>query len=279
MTVLFKDVETFAQEQFDKASEGSVAIRLSESKYASASAMTRNEMMVERYGSISAKALGDNPEFQELKTGYGKSIWAVILSVDLRRSTKREIRIGPKKTHLTMHTYLPTMVNLVGSYEGSVVGLRGDGLIAQFGETKIVKNDGSEVSPKVAERAAKQAVRCGKSMIEAVEEIINPILARNDIEAGLAVGIGIDQSDLVVTRIGHLTSNELTAYGPAVNKACKFSDRSNQIRVTNRVESLYPEGKKGKVRFRALGGGKSGLIVSFPNDMQMLAGPRVNRPR
>lgn len=266
MTVKFDDIKAFAYEQFELAKTGSEAIKLS----LNAETISRNEMVTERYGAFSAKALGDNPDFSSLEMGYGKSVWAVVLAVDLRRSTNREIRIGPKKTHLTMHTYLPTMINLVGQWNGSVVGLRGDGLIAQFGETEIIKNDNTDVDPKTATKAAKQAVRCGKSMIETIDEIINPLLEQNDIESGLAVGVGIHHSNLVVTRIGHLTASELTAYGPAVNKASKFSDRTNQIHLTAAVRDLYPKVKGGRVGFRPVGGGNSGLVVDFPSDMHML---------
>lgn len=275
MSVQFAEIEEFAHDQFELAKTGSEAIKLS----LNAAHSSRQEKMIARYGSLSAKALGDNPDFNSIEMGYGKSVWAVVLAVDLRRSTDREIRIGPKKTHLTMHTYLPTMINLVGQWNGSVVGLRGDGLIAQFGETEIIKNDGTEVDSKTAEKAAKQAVRCGKSMIETIDEIINPLLEQNNIESDLAVGVGIHQSNLVVTRIGHLTASELTAYGPAVNKACKFSDRSNQIHVTNAVEALYPEGKGGRVGFKPAGGGSSGLIVKFPADMHMLDRRGIRKAR
>ena len=268
MTAYFQDIEEFAAEQFEKANQATKVIRFSKS--ASASAMTRNEMLSERYGSISAKALVDNPEFVEIETGYGKSIWAVVLAVDLRNSSNRAVKIGPKHTHLTMHTYLPTMINLAGCWDGSVVGLRGDGLIAQFGETELLKGDGTDVKPEVAEKAAKQAVRCGKAMIETIEEIVNPLLKKNGIQGNLTIGVGVDQGDLVVTRIGHLTANELTAYGPAVNRACKYSDRHNQIHVATRVQALYPKGKNGKVKFLPVGGGGSGLVVEFPSDMQML---------
>lgn len=268
MTAEFNDIEDFAQEQFDQANKGAEVICFSLS-----ASLKRNAAIAEKYGSVTAKALGDNPNYTSLQEGYGVSVWAVILSVDLRRSTMREVRIGAKKTHLTMHTYLPTMINLVGHWEGSVVGLRGDGLIAQFGETEIVKGNGEDVKQEAAARAAKQAVRCGKAMIETVEDIINPLLERNGIEGNLAVGVGIHASDLVITRIGYLTANELTAYGPAVNRACKTNDRSNGVRVSNAVYDLYPSGKGGRVKFPPIGGGKSGRIASFPASMKMLKRP------
>lgn len=266
MSVQFTEIQSFAYEQFELAKSGSKSIKMALSE----TRVTRNQMVAQRYGALSAKALGDNPDFCSLEMGYGTSVWAVVLAVDLRRSSKREIRIGPKKTHLTMHTYLPTMINLVGQWNGSVVGLRGDGLIAQFGETEIIKNDGTDVDPNTASTAAQQAVRCGKSMIETIDEIINPLLEQNDIESNLAVGVGIHHSNLVVTRIGHLTASELTAYGPAVNKACKFSDRSNQVHLTSAVQSLYPKGKGGRIGFRPVRGGNSGLVVEFPANMHML---------
>ena len=275
MSANFDDVKQFAEEQFDLANEGAEVIRFS----ARAKSLSRSEMLMEQYGAITANALVDNPEYEKLKHGFGKSVWSVMLAVDLRGSTNRAVEIGPKNTYLTMHTFLPTLINLVGSWDGAVVGLRGDGLIAHFGETEVKSDDNTDVSSEVASQAAQDSVNCGKGMIEAVEEIINPLLDSKGIKSDLRIGVGIDCGHSVVTRIGHLAATELTAYGPPVNNACKFSDQQNRIHVRTRVRELYPSGKGGRVKFRSAGSGKSGLIVMFPPDMHMLDRTPPKQPR
>ena len=266
MSANFYDVKQFAEEQFDLAHEGASTIKFS----LQAKSLSRSEVLTEQYGSVTANALVDNPEYESLKQGYGKSVWSVMLAVDLRGSTSRAVEIGPKNTYLTMHTFLPTLINLVGSWDGAVVGLRGDGLIAHFGETEVESKESRSVASAVACQAAQDSVNCGKAMIEAVLEIINPLLDSKGIQSDLRIGVGIDCGHSVVTRIGHLAATELTAYGPPVNNACKFSDQQNQIHVRTRVHDLYPKGDGGRVRFCPRGGGKSGMIVTFPSDMHML---------
>jgi class 3 adenylate cyclase len=271
----FDEIKQFAEEQFELANEGATVIRFA----ANAKSISRSEMLAEQYGSITANALVDNPKYEKLKQGYGKSVWSVVLAVDLRGSTSRAVEIGPKNTYLTMHTFLPTLINLVGSWDGAVVGLRGDGLIAHFGETEVKSGSYTDVSSEVGSRAAQDSVNCGKGMIEAVSEIINPLLESNGIRSDLRIGVGIDCGHSVVTRIGHLAATELTAYGPPVNNACKFSDQQNQIHVRTRVHELYPTGEGGRVKFRPIGGGKSGMIVAFPPDMHMLDRNPPKKPR
>ena len=105
----FYDVKQFAEEQFDLAHEGASTIKFS----LQAKSLSRSEVLTEQYGSVTANALVDNPEYESLKQGYGKSVWSVMLAVDLRGSTSRAVEIGPKNTYLTMHTFLPTLINLV----------------------------------------------------------------------------------------------------------------------------------------------------------------------
>lgn len=180
-----------------------------------------------------------------------------------------------------MHTYLPTMAHLVEKAEGKVVGLRGDGLFAAFGVTELT-GTGTEVPGKEAGNAAQNAVRCGKAMIEAVKDAINPTLHEGGINGDLAIGVGVDVGNVVITRIGWETASEVTAYGPPVNRACKklAAKVNNAVRISKGVKNIYPSGKAGKVRFSFF---SEGFTVDFPNDMFMLrrsaSSPQKRKPR
>ncbi len=93
---------------------------------------TYNEM-VKYAKSYGAELLGDQPGYSELATFRGMKAWGALLSFDLRKSTTRALRVGPRDTFITMHTYIPTMLSIVSSADGIIVGLRGDGAIACFG--------------------------------------------------------------------------------------------------------------------------------------------------
>ena len=236
-----QDVRNFAQERFDEANTASEVIRFSN--------RTAGTLLAESYMTKSARSLHDMPEFKELVASHGKSAWGVMLCVDIRGSTNREVDIGPKQTYLTVHTYLPTMIHLVSNWDGQVTGLRGDGLIAAIGLHLNETDCGNEITSEQATQAVSNAVACGKAMLETIE-IVNSVLTDGGVRGGLQVGVGIDVSDIVVTRIGLLSDTELTAYGPSVSKCCKYNGERNQICMSLAAREMYPEKKVGKTSFR-----------------------------
>lgn len=120
-----------------------------------------------------AKAmLADIPSFAKLKLGAAVKVFAVVLFVDMRGSTKRAMRIGPEKTFLTMHALLPVLAKLIEANGGFIVGYRGDGLFGVFGISSQGKNP-----PKLDMRSLlQQAATCGMQMVEAVERVVSPAL-------------------------------------------------------------------------------------------------------
>jgi len=237
----YNEIEHFAKAQYTEAKVAASTIQFSaRARY------SKNE----RAGELQASMIGYEPEFAVLDTCYGMGAWASILSVDLRKSSERAVQVGAKDTYLTMHTYLPTMAELVAKAGGKIVGLRGDGLFAAFGLTKLTGKS-SEVG-EAGSLAVQSATNCGKAMLEATDEIINGILVADGIEGGLAVGVGVAVGEIVVTRIGLTNANEVTAYGPPVNQACKLSGKIIGIRLTKGAHDVYPTAKGGRGEVRAL---------------------------
>jgi class 3 adenylate cyclase len=197
-----------------------------------------------------SRSIADLPGVTQLEIGYGMKAWAAVLSVDMVESSNRAVRIGARNTYITMHTYMPVMAE-IASVNGYVVGLRGDGLFAAYGLTKLV-GTGNEVTPVVASNAVRNAARTGKAMMEAVQEIINPILESIGIEGDIQVRVGIDIGDIVVTRIGIDDAQELTTYGPSVNKACKMGIHG-QVTISHRSRTVWSGKKGGRVTFHRSG--------------------------
>lgn len=255
MIAKFDEIEEFAKDCMNTAKAAATSIQFSRNeKYA--------KSLLAESGSIRMSLIGDDPDFAELNTGYGMSAWAIILSVDMRGSSNRAIKIGAKGTYLTMHTYLPTMAELVARSDGKIVGLRGDGLFAAFGTTKLI-GTGREVTPEASAKAIRSAVDCAHAMHDAVDEIINPLLASEDIDRNVQIGIGIDVGDTVVTRIGLRNANEVTAYGPPVNNACKLTSKTYETIMSPSAKAIYPKSKGGRMGFRQTG---DGFVVSYPPD-------------
>jgi class 3 adenylate cyclase len=262
MIAPFEDIYSFAKSSFNRAKLAAKAIPF---------AAIRNEHYSRSKsasgGDIRASLIGSEPEFASLETEFGMAAWAVVLSVDLRSSSDRAVKVGAEHTYLTMHTYLPTMGELVSRAKGKIVGLRGDGLFAAFGITKL-EGSGKEVTSEVSGDAVQCATRCGKAMLEATSDIINPILVSGSVEGGLQIGVGISVGDVVITRIGLRDANEVTAYGPPVNQACKLCGKtSGEIVLAISAKNIFPTSHGGRVKFRQ---NSHGFIPEYPADMRML---------
>jgi class 3 adenylate cyclase len=227
----------------------------------------------EKYGRT--KSLADKPRFAPLAAGYGSQAWAAVLFVDLRRSTRRAVEIGPKKTYLTVHALLPTLAHLVSCAAGDVANFRGDGLFALFG----LDEEGNNPKNLDCGQEVKKAVRCGKAMLEAVDEVVNAILPQFDVPGDLNIGIGIDVGDVVITRVGLAGVNEVTAYGNAVNHAAKFCGGNGAIIVSERAWHLFPKGPNGRIAVKPveLSDGRRGLKVVYPKDMTVIPRPAKKR--
>lgn len=276
MVADFDEVLSFVKEKHREAKDGSETIIFPVEKYAKMYEGMRSRSFG---GEIiaSAPSISDLPQYKVLKHSTGQSAWAAILAVDMRKSSRIATEHGAEATYVLMHTYLPTMAYLVEKAGGKVVGLRGDGLFAAFGVTELV-NTGTEVTPEAATEAVRGAVRCGKAMIEAMEDAVSPVMRNGGLIADLKIGVGIDVGNVVITRIGLESASEVTAYGAPVNHACKkfASKASNQIRVSQVARDMYPKTKGGRVTFANYDGG---FFVNFPSDVIMLEGDRAKNRR
>jgi class 3 adenylate cyclase len=212
---------------------------------------------------IAKSMLADVPAFKALKLGSATKVSAAVLFVDLRGSTKRALRIGPRATFLTMHALLPPLAKLIESYDGYIVGYRGDGLFGVFG----VGEDGSNPDGFQLKEVLSTAAACGQHMVEAVEEIVCPALEARKVEGGLRIGVGIDAGEIIVTRIGLPLGYELTAYGDAINAASKLCAKADGVvLLSNAVDDLYPTSAAGRVKTTALSDG-SGYRLHMPARM------------
>ncbi|MEO7736392.1 MAG: hypothetical protein ABIY55_35870 [Kofleriaceae bacterium] len=76
-------------------------------------------------------------------------------------------------------------------------------------------------------------------MVEAVTKVVNPALEERDCAGNLH--IGIDIRTVVVTKIGVLYADEVTAYGDAVSAVAKISNASdNNVIVSERSINSFP---------------------------------------
>ncbi|MCD0462094.1 adenylate/guanylate cyclase domain-containing protein [Roseiconus lacunae] len=240
-------VKEFAAEQLAKAKVYARRIKI-------ANSVQRKSLTANHRDEIRA-SIADDPEFVSLNMGDGIGAWASIAAIDLRSSTKLADHHHPRETYLMTHTLLPTLAFVCEHSEGSVMNFRGDGLFASFGLKKLTDDDDEFPSETEQHNANRDAVSCGCALIEATCDAVQPVLEDEGIDLDLAVGVGVDCGPVVVTRVGWMSANELTAYGQAVNTACKLSDGVNRVKTSPRVKAKYPSGPGGKMQFVDVGDG------------------------
>jgi adenylate cyclase len=265
MIATLDEVKDFAKGLLHHASEAAQVIKFSMNECSSIKA---SRAVVE------PASLASDPVYGSFDTSYGTMAWAVVLSVDMRGSSKRAIQVGPKHTYLTMHTFLPTMAFLVAKAGGKIIGLRGDGLFAAFGTTPVQTNNFQGVSQDTSDEAIKSATNCGKALVESVDEVINPLLKTSDIDSSVSIGVPIDVGNIVITKIGWSDAVEVTAYGEPINRACKKSITG--VWLTNEAKKLFPVSQGGRIKFRNY---SDGFMPVYPVDMKMLGGESHRRQR
>ena len=127
--------------------------------------------LYESASAISDTIPGYKADFLEFGS-YAKDNFTVLF-VDMRNSTKRAEKLGAEKTFLSMHAYIPALLQVVECYQGKVVDIMGDGIMVFFGgrSSGMAKN-----------LAVQNAGLCGKDMLCVREKVINPILKEDDID-------------------------------------------------------------------------------------------------
>jgi class 3 adenylate cyclase len=137
----------------------------------------------------------------------------VILSVDIKGSTKLQTSSDRKTFARTINTFLTEMSELVALFHGHVLKYEGDGLIAYFAAPAfIIKADA--------------AIDCAFCIHRLIYDAVNPELER----AGLPpidVRLGLDGGEAVIEILGSdKTKRHADLIGEVVSLACKIQARA-----------------------------------------------------
>lgn len=209
----------------------------------------KHSLLLEHADAISDTIPGYRAEYLEFGS-YDKDNFAVLF-VDMRNSTKRAQTIGPENTFLTMHAYIPALLEVIKFYNGKVVDIMGDGIMAFFGGKK------SDMAKVIA---VKKAGLCGKDMLRVVDEVVNKILQEEKIQWDIDIGVGVDYGNVIVTKIGIQEFYDVKAFGDCVNKASKYSNGRHQVKVSKQVKEIWPSSKAGKMKFIPCDGGNCYIL-------------------
>lgn len=198
------------------------------------------------------------PGFDADKLEFGsfdKENFAVLF-VDMRHSTLRAQQVGAEKTFLTMHVYLTALLEVVKYHHGKVIDIMGDGMMVFWGGHKA-REDENETN----RFAVKNAGLCGRDMLTVREKVINPIIVQEDLGHPISIGIGVTFDSVIVTKIGIADSYDVKAFGDCINTASKYSNVTNQVKVSKKVKQLWPSNPNGTVRFISINGEDAYLLT------------------
>lgn len=198
------------------------------------------------------EAMLENPSGLELG-GEKRSV--TIMMTDLRGFTALSERLAPEQVVRMLNTYFDVMVEIIDRYQGTVNEIVGDALLVLFG------------APQPMPDRARRAVACAIEMQNAMAEVN----ARNR-AAGLPeleMGIGLNDTEVVVGNVGSAKRSKYAAVGSGVNLASRIESYTvgGQILVSDSVRheagealriddqrEVLPKGAAAPLRLYAVGG-------------------------
>ncbi len=148
---------------------------------------------------------------------------------DLVGSTKMSMALPVERMAKIIKVFSHELSSVVESYNGFVLKYVGDAIIACFpsGFNKYLSCD--------------TAFQCAKSMIDVIENGINPIFEKDkDNYPKLAVKIGMDEGENLAIQYGYDKSSPIDLIGYPMNVAAKMTSLTgpNKITVGNNVYKL-----------------------------------------
>ena len=151
----------------------------------------------------------------------------IVMYADLVGSTKMSMYLPVEKMATIIKAFSHEISSVVESYNGFVLKYVGDAVIAFFpiGFNKYLVCD--------------KSFQCAKSMINVIENGINPIFEKDDYPI-LAVKIGIDEGENAVIQYGFDKSAPIDLIGYPMNVAAKITSLTgpNKISVGNNIFKL-----------------------------------------
>lgn len=157
------------------------------------------------------------PSVPFLKDGESKIGDYIAIAVDMRNSTNhltsylKEAKVNYlERLFYETSVLLPVLTECIAYEKGSVVELLGDGVLGFF-------------SYEDKDQACSASYRAGRNCLEAVKDIINPLLLERYKLPPLHIGVGLDHSKTIVSVVGSKNCRMAKAFGQCVFRASKLS--------------------------------------------------------
>jgi len=168
-------------------------------------------------------SLIENPSSLELG-GERRSV--TIMMTDLRGFTALSERLEPEQVVQMLNVYFEVMVEVVLKYNGTINEIIGDALLIIFG------------APQEMPDRAQRAIACAIEMQNAMAEVNGQSRLQGLPE--LEMGIGLNETEVIVGNIGSTKRSKYTVVGSGVNMTSRIESYTvgGQILIS---ESLHQE--------------------------------------
>jgi adenylate cyclase len=185
------------------------------------SSLSLLKTMFGRYLSTEVMAsLIENPSALELG-GEKRSV--TIMMTDLRGFTALSERLDPEQVVQILNAYFEVMVEVVLKYQGTINEIIGDALLVIFG------------APQEMTDRARRAIACAITMQNAMAQVNNQNRERGLPE--LEMGIGLNETEVIVGNIGSSKRSKYTVVGSGVNMTSRIESYSvgGQVLISDSV--------------------------------------------
>ena len=169
--------------------------------------------------------------------GLTKSTETTCLFCDLRGFSDFSEMLTEADVERVLDRYLTEMSDALCTHGGTIVGYRGDGIVALFG------------APDAQDLHGDNAVRAAREMAGARLEALNRWIAQAGLGDGFDMGIGINSGTIRSGIIGSNNRLEYTAVGDVANVAARLEDETknhaHQVLVSGTTVAVLRQEKPG----------------------------------
>ncbi|MBT6503164.1 MAG: hypothetical protein HOK67_25010 [Deltaproteobacteria bacterium] len=217
-------------------------------------------------------SLIENPSTTELG---GEKRNVTIMISDLRGFTSLSERLEPEQVVTLLNNYFEMMVDIIFQYNGTINEIIGDGLVVIFG------------APKSTPDQTQNAIACAIEMQNAMQEVNRQNRALELPE--LEMGIGLNETEVIVGNIGSSKRTKYGAIGSGMNQAARIEsytvggqilvsesilkENGQVLRVDQQFE-VFPKGSDLPLKIYDIGGIAGNYNLSLESEhlnLQILA--------
>jgi adenylate cyclase len=195
-----------------------------------------------------------------------------IMMTDLRGFTAMSERLDPEQVVQLLNAYFEVMVEVILKFNGTINEIIGDALLVIFG------------APKEMPDRSQQAIACAISMQQAMDRVNEE--NRNNGLPELEMGIGLNETEVIVGNIGTAKRSKYAVVGSGVNMASRIESYTvgGQILISEsvrkeagdilRIDSereVLPKGAETPLKIYEVGGIAGEFNLALKDDTSMLA--------